>query len=326
MSKKIILFINGIPDDQMVTVIKIEENGKINWKGSGSINISRNIKNDLFDITNLTFDTKGDQVLPRKKIHAVFNQISDADSHKITLKKVDDFYKAVSAHVPFFNPPSKVMDTTRDSIYQTLQGIDNLHVPKTVKIQPRSPQDIYKTIKEEGFELPVIFRQAGDHNGISTIKVDDETEQFYAFELDGRDYYLTQFVEYVKNGIYEKYRLIVVDGEVFLRHIYISGDWIVHSSNQLDDTVSHSYQNDISKHFNKKIKLDIQPIITEIHKRLGLDYFGIDCNIDSDMNLLIFEINANMNVFLKTKNNMIFSKHIENIRTALINMLTKKMK
>ncbi len=326
MSKKNILFINGIPDDQMVTVIKIEENGKINWKGSGSINISRNIKNDLFDITNLTFDTKGDQVLPRKKIHAVFNQISDADSHKITLKKVDDFYKAVSAHVPFFNPPSKVMDTTRDSIYQTLQGIDNLHVPKTVKIQPRSPQDIYKTIKEEGFELPVIFRQAGDHNGISTIKVDDETEQFYAFELDGRDYYLTQFVEYVKNGIYEKYRLIVVDGEVFLRHIYISGDWIVHSSNQLDDTVSHSYQNDISKHFNKKIKLDIQPIITEIHKRLGLDYFGIDCNIDSDMNLLIFEINANMNVFLKTKNNMIFSKHIENIRTALINMLTKKMK
>lgn len=61
------------------------------------------------------------------------------------------------------------MKTTRDNIYRLFQGIDKLHVPKTVKIQPKSPADIYETITKEGFSFPVIFRQAGDHGGISTI-------------------------------------------------------------------------------------------------------------------------------------------------------------
>ncbi|HSR74091.1 MAG TPA: hypothetical protein VLL31_04540, partial [Sulfurovum sp.] len=156
-------------------------------------------------------------------IHGVFNQISDPDTNQITLQKAEDFYKMVSAHVPFFNIPSHVRRTSRDNIYKLLQGIDHLHVPKTVKIQPKSPKDIYDTIKEEGFEFPVIFRQAGDHGGVSTVRVDDETEQFYVFPLDGRDYYLTQFVEYFdENGLYKKYRLMVVDGKVYLRHVKVS--------------------------------------------------------------------------------------------------------
>ena len=121
MAKKTILFIDGVKDDRTAKVLSIDENSKIRWAGSGSAYISKFINNDLFDITKLIFDTQGDQVLPRRMIHGVFNQISDADSHKVTLKKADDFYKAVSAHVPFFNIPSKVMNTTRDKIYQTLQ-------------------------------------------------------------------------------------------------------------------------------------------------------------------------------------------------------------
>jgi hypothetical protein len=31
-----------------------------------------------------------------------------------------------------------------------------------------------------------------------------------------------------------------------------------------------------------------------IRERIGLDYFGIDCGLDSDGNLLVFEVNASM--------------------------------
>jgi len=318
LPKKNILFINGIPDDNSLRINMIHENGNIKWGVSGSANLSYFLKNDFFNRSITTFDTRGDQELPRQMIHGVFNQISDPDTHKISLQKADDFYKAVSANVPFFNIPSNVMKTTRDNIYQLLQGIDKLHVPKTVKLQPKSPSDIYEVIKKEDFKFPVIFRQAGDHGGISTIKVDDEKEQFYAFPLDGRDYYLTQFVDYKEDGIYAKYRLVVVDGEVLLIHTLFSENWMVHGGSQLKDRKADKLA--VSKRFSKEIKPSIQPIVTEIYNRLGLDYFGIDCHIDNDMNLLAFEINANMNIFIKLENN-VFKDFVEIVRNALIKML-----
>ena len=323
LPKKSILFVNGIPDDQRVAVDKIEEDGTYKWWGSGSANLSNFLQNDLFDRSSVLFDTRGDQELPKKIMHAVFNQISDADTHKIALKKADDFYKAVSGQVPFFNPPSLIMKTTRDNIYRSLQGIGKLHVPKTVKIQPKSPSEIYDTVEKEDFEFPIIFRQAGDHGGISTIKVDNEKEQFYAFPLDGRDYYLTQFVDYADKGIYAKYRLVVVDGEVFIRHVRFSDQWMVHNKTQISNT--ENLQKAVSKRFLGEIKPAIQPIVTEIYNRLKLDYFGIDCAIDKDMNILVFEINPNMGVFLQS-NIVIFKKHLERIRTALIKMLMNERK
>ena len=41
---------------------------------------------------------------------------------------------------------------------------------------------------------------------------------------------------------------------------------------------------------------EIRPAIREISERLQLEYFGVDCNIRPNGELLIFEANANMNV------------------------------
>ena len=321
MSKKNILFINGIPDNHKVKVRKIKKDGGVSWGGSGSANLSNFLQNDQFDLSTVTFDTNRDQKLPRKMIHAVFNEISDPDSHKIALKKADDFYKAVSGNLPFFNAPSNVMKTTRDNIYQILQGINKLHVPKTVRIQPKSPSDIYNTIKKEDFKFPVIFRQAGDHGGVSTILIKDTMEEFYTFPLDGRDYYLTQFVDYIEDDLYRKHRLVVMDGEVYLRHVKFSDQWIVHQKTLISNP--EELQKAASEHFLIEMKSVIQPIVKEIYNRLKLDYFGIDCYIDKDMNILVFEINANMSIFLQAEGD-IFKDHVEVIRQALIKMIEKR--
>lgn len=322
MKIKNILFVDGIPDDQLVEVLKVHTSGKFKWKGKGSANLADSLSDERMKSFKIVFDTKGDQELPGMKVHAVFNQISDPDSHKVALKKADDFYRAVKKHLPFYNPPQKVMQTSRDKIYELLQGIDGLHVPKTIKLQPMSPEDIYATIEKEGFAYPVIFRQAGDHGGISTLRVDDETEKFFEFALDGRDYYITQFVDASTEGMYAKYRLVVVDGEVFIRHVIFGKEWMVHAGSQLNDEKSSSIKEDVAKRFTKEIKPNIEPVITQIYNRLGLDYFGIDCNIDKNMNILIFEVNPNMNVFAQSEGS-VFSEHIEEIREALKKMLTK---
>ncbi|MBD3790534.1 MAG: hypothetical protein IE885_09315 [Campylobacterales bacterium] len=88
-------------------------------------------------------------------------------------------------------------------------------------------------------------------------------------------------------------------------------------------TKTAKLQNDIAKQFTSEIKPKIQPMVTEIYKRLGLDYFCMDCFIDKEMNLLVFEINVNIVFFDQTAEN-IFSKHIEKIREALIKMIDSK--
>jgi len=322
MSKKNILFVNGIPDNRFVIGKKIVKNGKVIWEATGSALISRHLDSDLFQRSYIVFDTRQGQELPRQMIHGVFNEISDPDSHKISLQKAEDFYTAVSAHVPFFNIPSHVMRTTRDNISRLLQGIDKLHVPKTVRIQPKTPSEIHEIIKKEGLMYPVIFRQAGDHGGISTIRVDDEAEQFYAFALDGRDYYLTQYVEYVEDGLYKKYRLIVIDGEVYLRHLKISAGWMVHHKSQIKNP--EKLQKIVAKRFASEIKPQIQQVISEIYRCLELDFFGVDCYIDQDMNLLVFEVNPSMGALFHVKGE-VFSNNVDKIRKAVIKMIDSRI-
>ncbi|PLY12646.1 MAG: hypothetical protein C0628_07860, partial [Sulfurimonas sp.] len=89
MMKKNILFINGVPDDQRAFVYEIDKNGVYKWQSIGSSNVSNFLKNDLFNRSSILLDTTEDQELPRIVVSAIFNEISDADTHKITLKKAD---------------------------------------------------------------------------------------------------------------------------------------------------------------------------------------------------------------------------------------------
>ncbi|MEN8304682.1 MAG: hypothetical protein ABFQ64_11515, partial [Campylobacterota bacterium] len=106
------------------------------------------------------------------------------------------------------------------------------------------------------------------------------------------------------------------------RHVVFGKEWMVHAKSQLKE--KEKDQVSIAKCFNREIKPLIQPTITEIHNRLGLDFFGIDCYIDKEMDLLAFEINTNMNILILSKN--AFVKHAEAIQQALVKMLTTDTK
>lgn len=329
MKKRNVLFIKGVPDNRLIKLDRFIKGGDIEFRISGTSGIYRAIDTDQINKATLTVDASPKQETSLKNVHVLFNEITDADTHKITLNKLDNFFKQLPAHIPVFNKPADIVKTTRDSIYTLLHGIEKLNVPKTVRIQPTSPADVYRAIEEGGFEYPVIFRQAGDHGGISTIRVDDDTERFYAFALDGRDYYLTQYIDYENNGIYSKYRLVIVDGEVFIRHVIFSDDWIIHSHSREFMKENLSFQEkemSVLKAFDKEIKPHIQTVIDDIYKVLGLDYFGMDCSIDDEYNITVFEVNANMNVFTDTSSDTksIWSEKIELIKRAIVQMIQRR--
>jgi hypothetical protein len=221
------------------------------------------------------------------------------------------------------------MQTTRDNIYKKLNTIEKLIIPKTIKITPRSPIDISRSIKDLKINFPLLFRQAGDHGGVSTVVLEsyiDIVKKMYQFPLDGREYYLTQYYDYGIDGIYKKYRLVVVEGKVYLRHLIFSDYWMIHArSRKFMDKhpLFKEKERDMQENFEQIVKPMIEKTIYKIYETLPLDYFGIDCSIDKEGNICIFELNANMNVL--TNNMQSLSKYVSKINNAIIKMIEKRM-
>jgi hypothetical protein len=79
----------------------------------------------------------------------------------------------------------------------------------------------------------------------------------------------------------------------------------------------------LSARFNEDIKPKINSTINRIYQILKLDYFGLDCDINEDGTIILFECNANMNVFVETENSL-FEEHINNARLKLNDIISKK--
>ena len=268
-----------------------------------------------------------------KNTHIFFTEISDPDTNRKNLLKVNDLVNQFQ-QIPCINHPKYILKTTRELISQNLQGIPNLIVPLTIRIAPLSPDQIIESIEASGLEFPVIIRECGTHHGVSVnlLKNADHVRQLYALALDGRDYYLIQLYEYKEDGVYKKYRIVVVDGELFIRSLIIGNHWLVHRSKAQYFMENHPQFNqeevNTLKNFEFSLKERIEPIIREIHQRIQLDYFGIDCSIDKQGQICLFEANASMNVLdvLQAWGSSlnIWKEPIEKIKNAVIEMLIMK--
>ena len=70
--------------------------------------------------------------------------------------------------------------------------------------------------------------------------------------------------------------------------------------------------------FDREWKPRLLPIFREIGARLGLDYFGVDCNIDETGRVLLFEANACMNILANTSPSPnIWDEPVARIKEAL---------
>ena len=251
-------------------------------------------------ITLFGASLKHQRIRISKKTSLIFNEISDPDSHHQALKRCEEV--CWKLQLPVINHPTKILKTTRDSISILLKDIPGLRMPETVRFIPRSPEDVFTEINSAGIAFPVIVRTAGSHGGISSILINgrNDYDKLHIYAFDGSAFYLTEYVDYAsEDGLYRKYRIVVVDGVPLFRHHLVNNEWMIHaSSKEFMAENTHLMEESRSRReaFDEQTLPMIKPAIDEINRRLGLEYYGIDCNIDNQGNILVFEVNANMNV------------------------------
>ncbi len=326
-----IVLLRGIDDSNKIEVIFLSQNmQRFKFKVDGNTPADF-LKRDFQVFEILLAGVPGDPTrIP--KAHVIFNSICDADSNKKTLNIAENLVNRLK--LPVINHPAKVKLTSREDIPKRLSDIKGIRVPKTIRFAPKSTDDILKTMEENSFGFPFIFRMAGFHGGenMELIENKEQLKNMTKFPFDGRNYYIIEFLNYQsKDGFFRKYRFFVIDGKVYPRHVIISDNWNIHAADRERVMDKNQRLLDEERAFLEGFDPDKTEIFREMHKRLGLDYFGVDCNFGDNGLVNIFEVNCCFRLEAVHEGRLLRSfehhvPHIEKIKEATARMILNRAK
>lgn len=315
-----VLIINAIPDDNRVTVEFIDQRG-FEFHNTGNFKFP---EIDGLDIHVLFLGgRKGGRIKFGKPDFAV-NLICDPDSNARGLEAAGEL--VARDRIPTLNPPDRIAATKRDLLYQRFADFEGILVPKTIRLRPRYCRDIGAAVERGDIRLPFIFRPAGLHGGkgVTLIREPGDIDELERFAFDGRDYYLTEFVDCRDpDGFYRKFRVIVIDGRLYPRHLFTSDQWMVHRNSQQKDADFEAEEKDFLENFGERLGSRNLARLEAFSAQVGLDYFGMDLNLRPDGSLVMFETNACMYSLFESKRENI-KPFTRRIGTALREMIFRR--
>lgn len=224
----------------------------------------------------------------------VINYMADPDIYEGALRKADLVVRRVSR--PAFNAPAAVLLTRRDQVAARLADVPGVRMPRTIRTSAPDRATLAKAIAAEGLTFPLLIRPAGAHGGAGMVKVDrPEGVRTAKIRLDDGPVYVTEFVDFADaDGLYRKHRVVVVGQQVFLRHVIIGDNWLLHAERRTQSTETEEQA--ALAVFAEQTCPGIRAAVMAVADALRLDYFGIDCSLRPDGGLLVFEANACMNI------------------------------
>ncbi len=327
----------GLPDSCEVTVQGYSPEGKLSHSWNGNSDFHNHLDGSYIKKTYLPIIWFNHPNLNLKKPDTIINNINDADIAGKSLALATKMATEITTKWPeikVFNHPQKIADTTRDRIYQLYQDIDGIHIPKTVRVTPTGVSNLIELAKQHiGF--PFLIRQAGAHQseGLQLIKSESDAKLLECYSYDNKDFYLTEFVDYKSpDGLYHKCRLVVIGGKILPRHYMTGPNWLVHGDLHKTYMAENQAAKEAEENFINNFKEIIgQPqldALMQIYNNSGLDYLGFDFAIKADGSLLVFEVNAAQNSFLKLNfETFPYMKKVQhNIVAALNSCIKEKLK
>jgi glutathione synthase/RimK-type ligase-like ATP-grasp enzyme len=174
---------------------------------------------------------------------------------------------------------------------------------------------VRSAIAAAGLEYPVLIRVSGSHRGMNMVRVDTPAavDEITGLSRDaGSSLYVTEFRDFVSpDGRYRKYRMAIVGNDVFVRHMITADSWLVHGARMTADDAAAELAAFRMFETNTDMGLHLRWLFGQIGRRIGLDFFGVDCNIAPDGQVLLFEANACMGILGNTQKT-------QNAKTAAI--------
>jgi hypothetical protein len=220
----------------------------------------------------------------------VWNTIAESPEAVQHLALANHFMRAQNK--PALNAPANVIGTARPLLATTLAST-------AARVAPVSIVD-GRTLRNAAlpFAFPLIARPLGSHAGAGLERLDSEAAcEAYTVQHPADRYFVSPFIDYASaDGYFRKYRLVYVEGVPYPVHLAISPKWMIHYYNA--PMAEHQWMRDEEAAFleDPRCAFDRERFtaLVQIGKAVGLEYFGIDCSIDPDGKVLVFEADAAM--------------------------------
>jgi hypothetical protein len=221
---------------------------------------------------------------------------SDSDECREALQKID---RAASRWPrPLLNPPRLVGHLDRDKLHRLLSDIEGLDIPVTAsatraQLSERAQPNARLADLAADFEFPIIVRPLGSHAGTGLARIDNPTAVGgYLAERPEQEFFVSRFVDYAgDDGLFRKYRIVVVDGRPYACHMAIADRWDIWYLNAgmaFSESKRMEEENFMST-FDQAFAVRHQRALAVMIERIGLDYFTVDCAENKRGELLIFE-------------------------------------
>ena len=325
------IFLIGLPNNKELLVHSYNKDGKLLyvWNGNSDFHAQIINKNISAHKLNIIWFENIDYKTPKPDI--IVNCINDADICSESLKKAEQLINSVKIRLPkieVFNPPEFIIKTRRDFIYQNYKDLLGIYIPKIIRIKPQSPSQVILELEKNGMNFPFLIRACGAHQSESLQLIENKSDlkKLEAYAYDKKEYYLTEFVDYKSDdGVYRKARLLIINGKIMPRHYMAGASWMVHGNLHEEYMASRNEckKDEIYflKNYRKMISQDSLESLKTIYEKSGLDYLGFDFAIMPDKSLLIFEINAAQNAFVKLDEQSF--PYMKKVSYEMVEMLNK---
>ncbi len=149
-------------------------------------------------------------------------------------------------------------------------------------------------LQGEGF--PVLMRPRRSHAGIGLERVETAGAILGYLAKSGDDeFYVSRFHDYRSpDGLYRKYRVGFIDGRPYLCHMAVLRHWMVHYLNagMAGSEAKRADEAAAMARFDDDFAVRHGAAFAALSRRLGFDFFSIDCGELPDGRLVLFEVDT----------------------------------
>jgi glutathione synthase/RimK-type ligase-like ATP-grasp enzyme len=223
----------------------------------------------------------------------LFVAIAESEENLSLLKQLEPLL--AKWNKPVLNKPEYIAKMSRDAACQLLANAAGISMPETTR---------FASPPFEGgrggcaLDFPIIIRPVDSHAGHDLEKIESQTAlNDYLERQNYPEFFVAKFVDYCNaDGLFRKYRVMLISGQPFLAHLAISDHWMIHYLNagMAEDAAKRDEEAKAMHDFDDTFAKKHAAAFQTIYERTGLDYLGIDCSETPDGELLIFEIDSCM--------------------------------
>lgn len=202
---------------------------------------------------------------------------------------------------PVLVRPEAILRTSRENVYTLLKDAPGVYVPPTAQTTRAaldafcSGQSAFSDVLPLG-AFPLIIRPLDSHAGHGLEKVTDVAAlKQYLENSPEHDFFIASFIDYRSaDGLFRKYRVVLVDGVPFAGHMGVSEHWMIHYLNagMVESAAKRAEEAAFMAHFETDFARRHAQGLRSVHECFGLDYAVMDCAETTDGALFVFEVDS----------------------------------